>query len=187
MVRHMLLPTAPNTPSLRSARSSSRARATRRLIGVTLLALLSACGTQPTLSPPIKSSTPPPTPDREPQMAAFSVQLNGRSVVPRSDSGAQGQMVAVLDRKTGLFRWKLSFEGLSGPVVRANFHGPAMDGEVANPRIALGQRGVSSPSEGRAMLTPAQRADLLAGQWYVNLSTAKYPEGEIRGQLIEKH
>ena len=43
-----------------------------------------------------------------------------------------------------------------------------------------------SPAEGRAMLTPKQRADLLAGQWYVNLRTARYPEGELRGQLIER-
>ncbi len=30
------------------------------------------------------------------------------------------------------------------------------------------------------------RADLLSGQWYVNLRTAAYPEGELRGQLIER-
>lgn len=155
--------------------------------GFVLVALLAACGTQPTGRPAPPSPTAPPSaPQREPELAAFRAQLNGRNVVPRSDSAAQGQMVAVLNRTTGLFRWKLSFDGMSGPVRSANFHGPAMDGEVANPRIALGRGSISSPNEGSAMLTPSQRADLLMGQWYVNLSTARYPDGEIRGQLIEQ-
>lgn len=194
MVQGMPLPTAPNPQAPHPTNSLPRARFTRQLMGVALLALLSACGTQPPIQPqpsappaPAPPPAPPVEPPREPALAAFSARLTGKEAVPRNSSAAQGQLVAVLDRKTGLFRWKLTFEGLSGPVRRANFHGPAMDGEVANPRVALGQRGISSPSEGRAMLTPAQRADLLAGQWYVNLGTARFPEGEIRGQLIEKH
>lgn len=120
-------------------------------------------------------------------MAAFSAQLSGRNAVPRSDSAAQGRLVAVLNRKTGLFRWKLSFDGLSGPVRSAHFHGPAMDDEVAGAILSLGQRGVTSPTEGRAMLTRSQRANLLAGQWYINVVTERYPDGEIRGQLIEQY
>jgi hypothetical protein len=38
--------------------------------------------------------------------------------------------------------------------------------------------------EGRATLTAAQAADLLAGKWYVNIRTAAHPGGEIRGQMI---
>ena len=92
----------------------------------------------------------------------------------------------MLNRKTGLLQWKLTFTQLSGPVRRASFHSPGMSGEVAAPVVSLG-RAVLSPSEGRATLTPKQRADLLSGQWYVNLITGRYPDGEIRGQLIEQH
>jgi len=105
--------------------------------------------------------------------------------VPPSASTGQGELVAVLNRNTGLLQWKLSFSGLSGPVRAAHFHSPGMAGEVADPVLTLG-RTVVSPLEGRAMLTPRQRADLLSGQWYVNLRTAAYPEGELRGQLIER-
>lgn len=35
-------------------------------------------------------------------------------------------------------------------------------------------------------LTPAQEADLFAGLYYVNLHTAEFPGGEIRGNLIKK-
>lgn len=177
----------------RSAHVSASSRSTRKMLGLvfglSLAALLAACGTPPTgrAPPPPSSPTVPPKPPlRDPEMAAFRAELSGHQVVPRSDSAAQGQLVAILNRKTGLFRWKLSYEGMSGPVRGARFHGPAMEGEVANPRVMLGRGNVSSPSEGSATLTPSQRADLLMGQWYVNLTTARYPEGEVRGQLIEQ-
>jgi len=35
-------------------------------------------------------------------------------------------------------------------------------------------------------LTPAQAADLLAGRWYVNIHTARYPGGEIRAQVTPR-
>ena len=91
----------------------------------------------------------------------------------------------MLNRNTGLLRWKLSFSGLSGPVRGGAFHSPGMSGEIAPPVVSLG-RTVQSPAEGRAMLTARQRADLLTGQWYVNLPTARYPDGELRGPLIEQ-
>ena len=134
-------------------------------------------------APPI--ITRPTTPPRQPELAAFRAVLNARNAVPRTDSPAQGELVGVLNRKTGLLQGKLSFSDLSGPVRAGSFHSPGMSDEVAAPVVSLG-RSVLSPSEGRAMLTPKQRADLMNGQWYVNLRTARYPEGEIRGQMIEQ-
>ena len=150
-------------------------------------ALLAACGSPPLRqpAPPVISRPAPPAEPRQPELAAFRAVLRGSEAVPRSDSPAQGELVAVLNRQTGLLRWKLTFDMLSGAVRAAHFHSPAMEGEVAAPVMSLG-RDFSSPYEGRAMLTPRQRADLLNGQWYVNLRTAAYPDGEIRGQLIEQ-
>ncbi|QTD46678.1 CHRD domain-containing protein [Ottowia testudinis] len=162
------------------------AQPVRRGACLALVALLAACASPPVTqtAPPIRSE-PRAEPSRQPELAAFSARLVGTSAVPPSDSAAEGEMVAVLNRNTGLLQWKLSFNGLSGPVRGANFHSPGMAGEVAQPVLSLG-RFVTSPAEGRAVLTPRQRADLLAGQWYVNLRTTRYPDGEIRGQLIEK-
>ena len=42
----------------------------------------------------------------------------------------------------------------------------------------------TSPIKGSATLTDAQASDLQAGMWYFNLHTAKYPDGEIRGQVV---
>ena len=149
-----------------------------------LAVVLAGCALVPAPAP--RGAPPPPVSGQMPELAAFCAHLSGQQAVPANDSRAQGELVAVLNRDTGLLRWKLSFSGLSGPVRGANFHSPGMAGEVAQPVLSLG-RSVLSPSEGRAMLSARQRADLLAGQWYINLRTARYPDGEIRGQLIEKH
>ncbi len=147
------------------------------------LALLAGCSVTP---PPVVAPPAPTEPRRQPELAAFKAVLSARQVVPPADSPAQGELVAVLNRRTGLLQWRLSFSQLSGPVQAAHFHSPAMDGELADPVLAIGRQ-IVSPYEGRAMLTRRQRANLLAGQWYVNLRTARHPQGELRGQLIEQH
>lgn len=116
-------------------------------------------------------------------LAAFSTQMTGLNQVPAVATPATGRVDAVLDKNTRLFRWKLSFTGLSGPATAGHFHGPA--GIGANANITLPFKGpVKSPLEGRATLTPAQAADLLAGKWYVSIHTQANPGGEIRGQMI---
>lgn len=155
------------------------------LAGVAWLAGCSGAPPRPSpgaMAPPVRTEQP----QRQPELAAFRARLDGRQAVPANDSPAQGELVAVFNRQSGLLRWKISFSGLSGPVTAAHFHSPAMEGEVARAVLPVGRR-LTSPYEGRAVLTPAQRANLLAGQWYVNLRTARYPEGEIRGQLIEQY
>lgn len=116
-------------------------------------------------------------------LAAFSTQLTGMNQVPPTPSLAGGKLYAVLDRNTRLLRWKLDYSGLSGVATAGHFHGPAAIGANAPALLSLGTQ-LRSPQEGRATLTPAQAADLLAGRWYVSLRTAAYPAGEIRGQLI---
>ena len=116
-------------------------------------------------------------------LAAFSAQMTGLNQVPPVATVATGHVVAVLDKNTRLFRWKLSFTGLSGAATAGNFHGPAIVGANANMTLAF-KGPVKSPLEGQATLTPAQAADLLTGKWYVNIDTQAHPRGEIRGQMI---
>ena len=116
-------------------------------------------------------------------LAAFSTQMTGLNEVPGVATAATGRVDAVLDKNTGLLRWKLSFSGLSGPATEGHFHGPAVIG--ANASVALAFRSpVKSPLEGRATLTPTQATELLTGKWYANIHTKAHPGGEIRGQMI---
>ena len=178
-----------SVPSPRAGVGDRRRRTSGLAAATAVAALLAACGTTPPTSPAppvvVRPTTPAPA-KRLPELAAFSARLSGQAMVPPTDSAGQGELVAVLNRNTGLLQWKLNFAQLTGPVRSAQFHSPAMSGEVAAPVMRIG-RNVISPYEGRAMLTPKQRADLVAGQWYVVLRTARYPDGEVRGQLIEQH
>ena len=91
-------------------------------------------------------------------------------------------MDAVLDRRSLLLRWKLSFTGLTGEAVAGHLHGPA--GPNARAGVEIDFRGpVTHPMEGQITLSAAQAADLLAGKWYADIHTLAFPGGEIRGQM----
>lgn len=117
-------------------------------------------------------------------LAAFSTQMTGLNEVPPVMTPASGKVYAVLDKKTLVLRWKLSYSGLSGPATAGHFHGPAAIGARAGAVLSLGRALRTPMAEAQATLTPVQAADLLAGKWYVSLQTAAHPGGEIRGQLI---
>jgi hypothetical protein len=42
---------------------------------------------------------------------------------------------------------------------------------------------LASPIKGSATLTDGQIGNLKGGLWYINIHTAKIPDGEIRGQV----
>lgn len=115
-------------------------------------------------------------------LVTLTTQMRGANEVPPAATNATGQVDAVLNKESNLLKWQLSYSGLSGPATAGHFHGPAMVG--ANAGVALPFTGaMTSPMSGEATLTAAQAADLLAGRWYANIHTAKFPGGEIRGQM----
>ncbi len=117
-----------------------------------------------------------------PAMTTFRAMLSGTSEVPPTQSSGTGNVEASLDKATSTLKWKLSYAGLTGPATMAHIHGPALPG--ANAGVVVPFPNAASPSEGQATLSPEQIADLMAGKWYVNVHTQRYPGGEIRGQLM---
>lgn len=116
----------------------------------------------------------------------FMATLNGGSETPANTSPGTGTATATLDTATKTFRWKVEYSGLTGPATMAHFHGPAAPGVAAGVQVPL-VGPMASPLAGSATLTEAQIADLEAGKWYVNVHTAQYPKGEIRGQMAPMH
>ena len=115
------------------------------------------------------------------EMLAFKADLKGASEVPPTDSAATGTAEVNVDTATKEAKWTIQFSGLTGDATAAHFHGPAAVGENAGPAVDISGKIES----GSATLTDAQLADLQAGKLYLNIHSAKFPDGEIRGQVVK--
>lgn len=116
------------------------------------------------------------------EVLKFEASLKGSSEVPATDSAGTGMVMARLDTDTKAFSYQITYAGLTGPVVAAHFHGPALAGVNAGPVVPV-RGALTSPITGSASLTDPQIADLKSGLWYFNLHTAAHGGGEVRGQL----
>jgi hypothetical protein len=113
----------------------------------------------------------------------FHGMLDAKSEVPPNASPATGMVMATYDTATKVFTYNANYKGLTGPAMAAHFHGPAAPGANAPPVVPIPD---PAKIEGKATLTDAQAADLLAGRWYLNIHTAANRGGEIRGQLMKQ-
>jgi hypothetical protein len=81
-------------------------------------------------------------------------------------------------------KWKLTYSHLTGPATAAHIH-MAAKGKAGNVVVPLcgGTPACKSGLTGTATLTSALRTAFKKHLLYVNVHTAKNPNGEIRGQL----
>jgi len=114
---------------------------------------------------------------------AYRAELSGKNEVPPNDSKGTGRVEAKWNPESMELSWEFSYAGLSGPATNVHFHGPAKPGENGGAELPV-PGPFASPMKGAAKLSPAQAADLGRGLWYLNVHTAKYKTGEIRGQLV---
>lgn len=117
----------------------------------------------------------------EPSVVNMTTALNATQEVPPTNSPAVGQGVLTFDRESRQLTWNIEYAGLSAPLQAAHFHGPAAPGANAGVQVPI-QVG-PSPLKGSATLTETQAQLLTGGRMYVNLHTANFPGGEIRGQV----
>ena len=115
------------------------------------------------------------------EKTAFTADLKGLSQVPPINSAGAGNAEVTYDDSSKMLTWTITYSGLSGNATAAHFHGPAIEGENAGPMVPIKQ--LDSPMKGSATLTEDQSKALTGGKMYFNVHTAKYPDGEIRGQL----
>lgn len=111
----------------------------------------------------------------------FKANLDGKSEVPPTDSAANATADIKIDTDAKTISWTIKNSGLTGAATAAHFHGPADPGANAKPEIDISK----SIEQGTAPITDDQIADFKAGKIYANVHTAKFPNGEIRGQVAK--
>jgi aldose sugar dehydrogenase len=116
-----------------------------------------------------------------PRPQLFVANLDAAQETPPNTSHAAGTATLLLDHDETTALVSLRLGGLSSAETFAKIHGPAAPGQTASPLFDL-------PSTGNftnfsIMLTPQQVSDLKAGLFYLNVRTASFPAGEIRGQF----
>lgn len=111
----------------------------------------------------------------------FVATIDGASTVPPSGSPATGSAVFILDDAGINIDYTIEFSGLLSMEVASHIHNapPGQNGPTVFTSLAPG-----SPKTGTWMfVNPAQVAELMAGNLYVNIHTTVFTAGEIRGNL----
>lgn len=118
----------------------------------------------------------------------FTAWMSGMMERPNPlANDAAGSGVFLLDDDTLYF--DIKYGGLSGMATAAHIHGPAAAGSFAGVLINLapfngGGFGSNGSLAGSVVLTPEQKAMVMAGLTYVNVHTVANSGGEIRGQIV---
>lgn len=117
------------------------------------------------------------------KMDIFEAALSGGAEVPPAATSATGDAEVQLNTNTNTLRWKVTYSGLTGAATGAHIHGPAPVGQNAGVVVPFTGNLNAQPLTGEAKLTQEQVTQLVNGLWYVNIHSARFPGGEIRGQL----
>lgn len=110
----------------------------------------------------------------------FTCTLDGDQASTTSSATGTGNFTL---RDDNMLEYNISFDPLASGEIAAHFHGPAPAGQPAGVQIPLP---LGSPKVGVAgPLSAQQKADLMAGLWYVNIHSNQFGSGEIRGQVLQ--
>ncbi|MDX1536167.1 CHRD domain-containing protein [Arsukibacterium sp.] len=112
----------------------------------------------------------------------FEISLSGKQQVPNVDSMQMASATVELDTDLKQIRASLDLSDVEN-VEAAHIHDGDLgfNGEVAF-AFSAGTNGIYTIAE--TDITDALMADLQNGEWYVNVHTTEYPDGEIRGQIV---
>ncbi|WP_207431443.1 CHRD domain-containing protein [Sabulibacter ruber] len=113
-----------------------------------------------------------------------NISITGPQETPPNNSTATGTFSGSYNRDTKILTYTITFTGISP--TNMHFH-KAPVGEPGPVVIPIGSAPYTSPINAQTpALTADQEADLLNGLWYVNIHSAAFPPGEIRGQVVRQ-
>lgn len=117
----------------------------------------------------------------------ISASLRAKQEVPKQvvkAPNAKGSFTGTIVQKgkNATLKFELSYSGLSGPATAAHIH-LGKRGVAGNVLVPLCAGNCHSGMKGTATLKSDVVDKIERGQTYVNVHTAKNPNGEIRGQV----
>jgi hypothetical protein len=125
-----------------------------------------------------KNDDPPPA---SPIVNLVST-LNGASEVPANGSTARGAVTGTYNKDTRVFSISVTWSGFTA--TNAHVH-KGIAGVSGGVQWGLGNAPFTSPINFTSNpLTDSQRDSLAMGMYYVNIHSAAFPGGEIRGQIV---
>lgn len=122
------------------------------------------------------------------------VTLSGAQEVPANSSIATGVFKGTYNKDTHKLSYTITFDGITPTAMHFHSGAVGVSGPAVVPITAASDpyygsgssSSFKSPLSGTTpVLTTAQEADLLAGNWYLNIHSSQYPDGEIRAQIIK--
>ena len=119
--------------------------------------------------------------DEDVNTTTFTATLNGANEVPPNISDGSGTATLVFNENTNKFDLNVIYSGVTA--TDAHIHKGAVG--VSGPAVFPITVTASPLTLDDVTLTAEQEADLKNGLYYVNIHSAAYPGGEIRGQLTE--
>jgi hypothetical protein len=113
----------------------------------------------------------------------FAATLNGASETPANASTATGSATGVYNSDTKILSVTTTYTGITPSAGHIHEGAVGVMGGVVFPFVAPLTSPIVYTS---APLDAGQETALMNGLYYVNLHTAAFPGGEIRGQLIKQ-
>ena len=121
-------------------------------------------------------------------LTAKNLPIDGMQEVPARTTSGNGTMDVAYNKDTRTLSYTVRWNSLTGPVVQAHIHGTAQKGFNAGILQDWTSSITKQPSgtySGTVLIDGVvfNEEDLLLGRYYVNIHTAMYTGGEIRGQI----
>lgn len=115
-------------------------------------------------------------------LTLFDSSIDGlQEVPPNNNTTATGNGTFTYDQNTSLLSFDIEYSGLSSNETGAHIHNGTAG--AAGPVVFTLPSGTEKTGS-VGPLTAEQEKDLFAGNWYVNIHSANFTDGEIRGQIL---
>jgi hypothetical protein len=113
----------------------------------------------------------------------LTASLTGAAEVPPAVTRGTGRAEVVINAERTELRYRITYQGLSGPLRLAAFCIGWSTSDVVCPFIGSELSLRPSPLRGTRSIVGIQAQNWVSGQAWVQLETAAHPQGEIRGLL----